>query len=378
MAKSNGRKNGKGGTGAVETVLAPVASLVVVASAALRGRHADESPPERAPDPERPEPASARDDDPPPSKLKAKLEELGRRFKPLGIALAMQQRYSEVRGNNVAAAVTLQAFLSLFPLMLVIVAVVGFVSNGGADVASSVISALGLTGEAAHAVQEAVMTAERSRKAASVVGLAGLLWSGLGLVNALQYALNQVWQVEERGVKDKAIGLGWLVGSALLLVAGAATTTVLGWLPGVLSPVAVVMALFINLGLWLWTFKALPNRDIPMRELVPGAVLGAVGLEVLKVVGGYYVPRAVSSSSELYGSLGVVFAILAWLLLFGRLIVYAASLNVVFWERHHGTMKAEIEIPAAPGATPEDVTRSGRLEKEDLPPEEGGEVPSRR
>jgi membrane protein len=155
----------------------------------------------------------------------------------------------------------------------------------------------------------------------------------------------------------------------VLLVASAAVTTALGWLPGFLSPLAVVVALAANFALWLWTFKALPNRDIPLRDLVPGAILGAVGLEVLKVVGGYYVPRLVSSSSELYGSIGVVFAILAWLLLFGRLIMYAATLNVVLFERRYGTMKATIEIPMAPAATPEQVSRSGRVEKEDLPPE---------
>ena len=61
--------------------------------------------------------------------------------------------------------------------------------------------------------------------------------------------------------------------------------------------------------------------------------MSAVGLEILKVVGAYYVPKAVASSSALYGSLGVIFALLAWLLIFGRLVVYSAVLNVVRYER---------------------------------------------
>ena len=74
-----------------------------------------------------------------------------------------------------------------------------------------------------------------------------------------------------------------------------------------------------------------------MARTIPGAIFGALGMEILKVVGGIYVPRAVAHSSELYGTLGVVFAVLAWLLFFGRLIMYSTILNVVLWERKAGT-----------------------------------------
>jgi len=71
------------------------------------------------------------------------------------------------------------------------------------------------------------------------------------------------------------------------------------------------------------------------------------------------VPRAVGSSSALYGSLGVVFAILAWLFFFGRLAVYAAVLNVVRWEEEHGTVTVEIELPNHPELVPVEATRAG-------------------
>jgi membrane protein len=80
----------------------------------------------------------------------------------------------------------------------------------------------------------------------------------------------------------------------------------------------------------------------------------------LKAVGAYYVPRTVASSSQLYGSLGIVFAVLAWLLLFGRLVVYSAVLNVTRYERHEGTVTALVEAPPVPGARAT-ASRSGRL-----------------
>lgn len=133
-------------------------------------------------------------------------------------------------------------------------------------------------------------------------------------------------------MKDKAIGALWLAGAAMLFVGSAAVTTMLNWLPGFVAPLGIVVGLIVDFGLWLWTLHVLPNRRVPWRALVPGALLGATGMEVLKLVGAVYVPRAIAHSSTLYGSIGIVFAVLAWLLLFARLVVYASVLNVVRWE----------------------------------------------
>nr|QEO74450.1 hypothetical protein [uncultured bacterium] len=285
------------------------------------------------------------------------------RWRWIATALRVQDRFDEVHGSYLAAAVTLTAFLSLFPLLLVVVAIVGFVASGADDLPGEIISRLGLTGEAATAVVSAVEKAEESRRVASVVGVVGLLWAGLGVVAALQYALDTVWQVKGRGIKDKLFGLGWLVGAGLILAGSAGLSVLLNFLPGVAAPVAVVVALGVNLAFWMWTMRVLPNRTLPWRSLVPGALLGAVGLEVLKVVGAVYVPRAVASSSGLYGSIGVVFAVLAWLLVFGRLVVYAAVLNVVRWEEDHGTVSVEIQLPKLPGEVPVSATRAGEAQE---------------
>jgi membrane protein len=168
--------------------------------------------------------------------------------------------------------------------------------------------------------------------------------------------------VKNRGLKDKLVGLAWLGGAALVFVASAALTTVLRWLPGFLAPAGILVGLGVSFGLWLCTGRVLPNKKIPWRLLVPGAILGAVGLEVLKVVGAYYVPKMIASSSALYGSLGVVFAALAWLAFFGRLIVYAAVVNVVTYEGREGTTRAVVSVPSTnDGAGLGVADRAGRL-----------------
>lgn len=281
----------------------------------------------------------------------------------LALILDVQERFGEVHGGSLAAAVTLAAFLSLFPLILVTISLVGFFASNSPDLARQITDLLGLSSAdaAAEAITTAITTAQESRRAASVVGFAGLIWSALGLVGALEYAYDAVWQVQGRGLKDKAFALAWLVGAALVFISSFALTAMLNFLPGFFAPLGVVVGLGVSTGLFWWTAKVLCNRDVGWRPLLPGAVLGAVGLEVLKVVGGVLVPKMVASSSALYGSIGIVFAILAWLLFFGRLVVYSATLNVVLWERRHGTVSVELRAPHLPGAVPLGATRAGEI-----------------
>lgn len=287
---------------------------------------------------------------------------LARRWAWVRTALRVQERFGEIHGSYLASAVTLTAFLSLFPLLLVAVAVLGFVAAGQADLPGRIIGNLGLTGDAARLVTDAISRAEKTRGAAFGLGTLGLLWSGLGLVAALQVAFNAVWQVPSRGLKDKLVGLGWLVGAGLIMAASFGVTAAINFLPGVLAPLALLVAFGVNLALWLWSMKVLQNHSVGWKSLLPGAVTGAVGLEVLKAAGAIWVPRAVASSSALYGSIGTVFAVLAWLLFFGRLVVYASVVNVVRWEEDHGTVTAEIELPKLPGEVPVATTRAGEAQ----------------
>ncbi len=278
----------------------------------------------------------------------------------LAMLLAVHRRFGEINGNWLAAGVTLTVFLSLFPLVLVAIAAVGFFAAGTEDLAERLVRDLGLTGQAAETLVEAVQAAEETRRTASIVGFLGLLWSGLGVVAAIQAVYNQAWQVRGRGMRDKLTGLLWLGGAAVLFLGSFALTASLGFLPGLLAPIHLVVGLAVGVALFTWTGTTLCNRPLPWRTFVAGAVVAAVGFEILKVVGGIYVPRAVAQSSAMYGSLGVVFAVLAWLMIFARLLVYAALTDVVRWERSHGTVTVEVEVPRVAGDVPVDATRAGQ------------------
>ena len=270
------------------------------------------------------------------------------------------------RGGRRRAAVVvdhaLAGFLSLFPLLLVAIAVLGFLTANDTDFAAEVVDQLGLSGSAADQVLDALERAEQSRRAASLIGFLGLLWGGLGVVGTLEQALNATWQVRGLpGWKAKLVDLGWLVGAGTVFFASVALGAWAGELPGPAVIATVALGLGADIVLFVWMFRALTNVSLPWTVHVPGAIAGGVGLEVLKLVGTIYVPRAVSSSSALYGSLGVVFAILAWLAIGARLIVYASAFNVVRHEQRHGTVTVEIEVPRIEGEVPLAADRGGAV-----------------
>jgi membrane protein len=307
--------------------------------------------------------------------MKERLRRLGERWRWLGRALEVQDRVGEVQGSMVASAITLSTFVSLFPLLLVVIAVIGFVAAGDSSVAGKIIDDLGVTGRGAATLRDAIDHATESRRAASIIGLLGLAWSASGVAAALQEGIRAPWQERSEGVKDRLKGVGWLalagIGFAVAIFLGG----VLNFLPDAIpKPItalaAIAVAVAIEVGLFLFLFWALGTRRVGWRDLVPGAVVAGVGFEVLKLVGTVYVPHLVATSSSLYGPLGVVFAVLAWLAILAKLLVYSSAVNAVRFEALRGTKTVPIEVPDVPDAEPVAATRGG------LAVEEGDPAPA--
>lgn len=302
-----------------------------------------------------------------------RLRALGRRWPWFDRALDVQERYAEINGNAFAAAITMVAFLSLIPMILVAVAVVGFLSVGDASVATNIVHKLGLTGDAAKQMRNAVRSSERARGPTSVVGFVLLVWSALGITASLAQGVRLPWQQAGKGLRDRLLGVAWGAGAFVLfgltVAAGAVVNVLPDFLPTVLTTVVLFgLGLAAAFALMLWTFWLLGGRAVSPRSLVPGAALGAVGYQILTMVGTIYVPRLVQKSAVL-GAIGVVFAILTWLLFFGRLIVYSSTLNAVLYERRAGTLTLEIHAPRVEGQVPLETTRGGVVVERKAPAE---------
>lgn len=279
----------------------------------------------------------------------------------LGWLLRVHERFGEIRGTALANGIALQTFLSVFPLLLVAIAVIGFIAADDPSFTDDVIEELSLEGDSAEQITTAIENAKDSRQAASVIGVAGLLLSGLNLVTAIQRSVDAAWQTFGKGVMEKVRALMWLGGALVVFASTFAVSILINFLPGFLSPLSILVGLGINVALFLWTFTALGRLPVGIRARLPGALFCAVGFEILKIVGSVYVPTLVGNSQALYGSLGIVFALIAWLAFFGRLIVYGSVVNVIAWEDAHGRLKVPIEVPRVDDAIALATNRTGAV-----------------
>lgn len=302
--------------------------------------------------------------------IKGKIVTFGKKhnWRWFGRTLQVQNRYGELNGNNLAAAVTLQTFLALIPLLVIATSVVGFFASGSAgSVTSQITSFLGITDPSAQeTIAGAIDDAQQTKGWAAVIGFLSLLWSALGVSAALQYAYNQAWQTNNRGIKDKAVGLGWMLGAAILFAASAGVSIVVGvaddFLPAGLGVLGVIVGICVTFVLWLFTALVLPNVKVSWRAVVPGAIVGTVGLELIKYLASAGAGAIGGASNGAYGAVGAVLGILAALFIFGRLVVYSAVTNVVLYEAKHGTVKASIEMPTPAPVGAAGVARAGQTD----------------
>ncbi len=282
---------------------------------------------------------------------------------PAATALEVNGRVGELGGGFLASAVTLSLFLSLFPLMLVTIAVLGFIAAGDDSLASDLVGNLGLTGDTAEFLVDALESAEEGRAGASVVGFGGFVWTTLGVVGAIGHVCDRAWQVPSRGLIGKLVSLSWLLGFLVMLGGSIALAALLTVLPSWLAPLQVLGGVFLLIGFFLFTFRVLTSRKLPLSDHLPGAIMAGIGFHLLTILAAVIVPRQAATSSALYGSIGVIFALVAWLLLFGRLLVYAAVLNVVLHEHHHGTVTVEVAAPRFEGEVPVTGDRSAIVQE---------------
>jgi YihY family inner membrane protein len=267
-------------------------------------------------------------------------------------------RYAEDAGGYLAGAIAYFAFLSLFPLLLVALSVVGFVLAGdpaladdvSADVAGSVPGLESLIGDNLRAF-------ERARAVTGLIGLAGLVWTGTGVAGACRNALRHVFR-EDRitsGVTLKAWLLGVTLGVGLLaLVTTALSAVAAGW--DTAGPVGIllrvlgaVVAVGLDLVLFLVAYRVLLRRRHRWRDLLPGAIFGAIGWTLLKLVGTWYATVTVERSETVYGAFAATVGVLVLLYLAGRVFVYGAELNAVLIEERGGGPMGTAGNGPAPG-----------------------------
>jgi len=261
------------------------------------------------------------------------FDRLQRRTPALGFPVAVVRKFADDQATHLAAIVAWYGFFSLFPLLLVLVTVLGYVLEGDRGLYDRIVdSALGQLPIIGSDIQLGALSGDT---AALAIGLAGALWAGLGVTLAAQRAMNEVWDVPHR--KRRNFLTARLHGLLVLAVLGALNIGIsvlvallVGGLGGLgIGVSGLALTLVLDVALFWATFRLLTVEEVPTRALWPGIVIAAVGWGLLQTLGGIYVDRVVSRASATYGFFAVVIGLLSWLYLGAQMLLYAAEANVV-------------------------------------------------
>jgi len=263
------------------------------------------------------------------------------RGRPLAaVVVAVVRKGAEDGLGALCAGLTYYGFMGLFPLLLVLVTVLGYVLHGNPDLQARILdSALADFPVIGIQLRDNV-TSLRGSGVALAAGILVAAYGGLRVGRAAQDAMARMWGVPRASRGSLAVrtlrGLAVLGALGVAILAGAALDWLVARNADLGAPVrfgAVVARLALDLALFAVVFRVLAPRSLTRRTVLPGAVVATVGWEALQSIGALYVTRVLARMSPTYGAFALVIGLLLWIALQCRLLLYAAEVNVVVGER---------------------------------------------
>jgi membrane protein len=271
------------------------------------------------------------------------------------------QAYSQSQAANYAAGLAFNMFMSTFPLMLGLLAIVGLVLRNPTQVAQVETALLTFFPPDAHDQLEKTLGQVRDRAGLlGLIGIVGLLWSGSSLFTAMEFALGQMFGAAQRDFLRQRLMALLLTGAfVVVVVVSVLVNAALAFVRSVpfAGPVigAVVWVAFMVV-----IYRFVPNRTFStLRQVWPGALLAGVLMEVLTLLWPLYVTLTHGFST--YGATFALFFLLAtWLYLLSQLILLGAIANRMRQgaPEHEGVVAAPQPEPLeTPGARAADEAR---------------------
>jgi YihY family inner membrane protein len=260
------------------------------------------------------------------------IDEYQQRHRRLSFVVAVYKKFADDEGGSLAALIAYYGFISIFPLLLVFVTVLGFVIHGNPAEQARVLN--GALGQIPLLKVPLTANSLTGSPLVFAIGLIGSLIAGMAITNATQRAFSRIWQIPrtERPnflkTRGRGIALLFVLG-ALNLLSSAAVGFATSAARGTIADLAgILIAFLVNVALFLAAYVFLTAADVGWRELMPGVIVGAIGWQIVQHLGGLWASR-VGHQQALYGEFGLVLGLLAILYLGARILVLAAEINVV-------------------------------------------------
>ena len=274
--------------------------------------------------------------------ISERLDRFQRRHPAAGFPLAVGYKYFDDSGGYLAALITYYGFVSLFPLLLLLATVLGIVLAGHPELQQQV---LGSALRQLPVIGSQLGDPHRigSGWKSLTIGIAGSVYGGLGVAQALQYAMNTAWRVPRNNRPNPLLARArslLLLGTAGLAVIGTTILSTLGStgagsLDLALKILALAASVLLNTAVFVLGFRLATARELSVREVAPGAVTGAVLWQLLQTFGVLYVKHAVRNASATNGVFAIVLGLLGFLYLSSVVVVVCVEINTVLVDDLH-------------------------------------------
>ena len=264
------------------------------------------------------------------------------------------QDWSEDKAPRLAAALSYYTVFSLAPLLVLVIAITGFIIGNNQQIREQIITQVQSTvgAQGAEAVSTLIDNTSQPRSGiiATIIGVGTLLLGATGLFGQLQDALNTIWEVkpkEGRGImgmiKDRFLSFTMILGVSFLLlvslVISAALTLINNYftnLLGGLGILAQILNIVISIGvislIFAMIFKILPDVEISWGDVWIGALVTAILFTIGKQLLGVYLGSSATTSA--YGAAGSLVVLLLWVYYSAQILFLGAEFTQVYARRY--------------------------------------------
>lgn len=271
--------------------------------------------------------------------LTERLDAFQRRHPVVGFPIGVIYKFGEDQGPYLAALITYYGFLSIFPLLLLLASVLGFLLDGRPElqqqILDSTLSRFPVIGD-----ELADPQGLQGSTGAIIVGGLVALYGALGVAQAIQNTMYVTWSVPRnrrpnpirarlRSLRVIAVGGIAVVATTVLSGAGSNARAFGANVEGWRTIAAIAVSVVVNAAMFVVMFRIFRPEKVRRRDVVPGAIVSAIIWQLLQVFGAAFVGNVVKDSGATYGVFALVLGLLAWVFLAAVGVVVGSEINVV-------------------------------------------------
>ena len=275
----------------------------------------------------------------------------------VAVIAGTSKKFSSDDVSQMAAGLAYYGVLSMFPLILGLIAILGLFIESESNQAEIIKFATDYLPGSEEIVGENIQSVIRFRGSLGLIAVVGLLWSGSAIFGAANRSVNKAWNVQKMPpiYIAKARQLVMAIGVGVLFVASVATGSFvqftaeltradfdvpgIGFLLGIFGRVLLQStSVILTFGMFLIIYRFMPNTRTYWRYVWPGALVSAFLFELAKILFIVYVDRFTSFGS-VYGSLAPIIVLLIWVYLSSIILLLGAEIS-----SEYGRLKGSMDF----------------------------------